>query len=157
MSAVSIKDQLVKLVELQNLDTQIYALKRERDGKPVKIKELEDSFNEKKKNLAELDERSKAVGLKRKEKDLELAKKEEEIKKFQAQLYQLKTNKDYSAMLRQIEQIKADGSVLEEEIIKGLDEVDKLKNSIAKEQEFLKQEEAALSLEKKKIYCSFYC
>ncbi|MFH1201968.1 MAG: C4-type zinc ribbon domain-containing protein [Candidatus Omnitrophota bacterium] len=151
MSSISIKEQLVQLVQLQGLDTQIYALRREKDEKPIRAKELEDNFNEKKKNLSQLEEKSKVVSLKRKERELELSKKEEDIKKLKVQLYQLKTNKDYSAMLKQIEQVRADGSVLEEEIIKSLDEIDKLKNSITKEQEFLKQEEVALNTEKKKI------
>lgn len=151
MSPVSIKGQLSKLVELQALDTQIYALRKEKNEKPNEIKQLEDSFNEKKTNLMQLEEKLKSMAVKRKDRELELAKKEEDVKKLQIQLYQLKTNKEYSAMLTQIEGIKADKSVLEEEIIKVLDEADELKQNINKEKEFLNQEEAKTNAEKKNI------
>lgn len=151
MSPVAIKEQLSKLVELQALDTQIYALRKEKNEKPNEIKQLEDSFNEKKTNLMQLEEKLKSMAVRRKDRELELAKKEEDVKKLQVQLYQLKTNKEYGAMLTQIEGIKADKSVLEEEIIKVLDEADELKQNINKEKEFLNQEEAKTNAEKKNI------
>jgi len=148
---VSIKEQIKLLVELQNVDAKIYALNKEKILSPAEIAKLEKLFEEKKTELNTLEEKSKALTSKRKEKEMDLASKEESIKKFNSQLFSLKTNKEYQAMLEQIAGIKVDNSLIEEGILEIMEEQDLLRAEIAKEKGHLAEEEKKFQAEKKKV------
>lgn len=148
---INIDEQLKILVELQGLDTQILKQQGILDLVPEKKKELDGFFEEKKSNLKALEDNVKALQLKRKEKEGDLAAKEGTIKKYQAQQGQVKTNKEYSALQEEIERVKADNSILEEDIIKIFDKTDEENAKIAKEKEYLKAEEGKVAQEKKKL------
>ena len=148
---VNIKEQIRQLASLQDIDAKIYALKRDRDELPQEISALQKSFEEKKAHLNSLENKSKALAVRRKEKELELSSKEENIKKLSGQLFSLKTNKEYQTMLEQITGIKTDNSVLEEEILKIMDEQDAVKEEVIKEKARLSEEEKNFLAEKKKV------
>lgn len=148
---IGIKEQIRFLIQLQDIDSKIYGLNREKEQKPQEILELQKEFEDKKANLKNLEEKDKALAIKRKEKEIDLASKEENIKKLNNQLLSLKTNKEYQAMLAQIASLKTDTSVLEEEILKIMDEQDALKAHVSKEKSYLAEEERKFQEEKKKI------
>jgi hypothetical protein len=125
LSTVDLKTQIIGLVKLQELDSQIYALRNEKEAKPLELQKQ------------------------RKEKELELATNAEAVKKLQTQLYSLKTNKEFQTMLQQIADTKADGSLIEEKILMSFDDSDKIKAQIDQENIKLKSEEKVF-LEKKK-------
>ena len=151
MPQVSIKDQIKKLVELQAIDSQVYQFRRELKEKPLYLDELKKKFEEKQANLKKLEERFKAIQLERKALELDLQSKEGEITKANSQLLQLKTNKEYQVKLLEIENLKADKSQIEEQILLLYDEGDTVSAAIAKEKEFLVQEEKKYLSEKKSI------
>ena len=151
MPQVSIKDQIKKIVELQAIDSQIYQFKRELKEKPLYIDDLKKKFEEKQANLKKLEDHFKTVQVDRKSKELDLQAKEGEITKANSQLSQLKTNKEYQAKLLEIENLKADKSQIEEQILLAYDENDTISAAIAKEKEFLTQEERKYSSEKKLV------
>ena len=151
MSTVSLKTQLVSLVELQTIDSEIYALRYEKESKPKEISLLEAAFEEKKQSLSNIEKKSLDLQKQRKDIELELGTKEESIKKLQTQLYQLKTNKEYQTMLKEIGDTKADASVIEDKAIQVLEQIDKIKIEIEKEKQNLQGEEKLLSEQKKNI------
>ncbi len=151
MSDVDLKEQINWLIKLQAIDTQIYSLQREKQGIPLKLKEQEETFARKKESLAQLEKRGLDLQKQRKAKELELATKEGESHKMQTQLYQIKTNKEYSAKLKEIDGVKADASVLEDAILALFDEADKLKNDVDKEKGFLTEEEKKANDQKQKL------
>lgn len=151
MPTTTLKTQMDSLIKLQAIDTKIYDLKAEKESKPQEIKALEDSFQEKKQSLANLEKAFLDLQKQRKERELELASKEEGAKKLQAQLYQLKTNKEYQAMLQQIEDAKADASVIEDKILEIFNQSDKVKSDIQQEKQKLQEEEAKLNSQKKQV------
>ncbi len=136
-----IHEQIKLLAELQKIDAEIYQLKKELSSHPALQKQNEAEFEKKKNNLKAAETQFKALQLKQKEKEGELGTKEARTTKLQTQLYQLKSNKEYSAMELEIKGLKADNSLLEEEILKLLDAVDDAKAKVAKEKEFLDKEE----------------
>lgn len=147
----NLEEQIKLLVELQGLDTQILRLENELNSTPEKIKAIEDAYKEKTANLKKLEDGVRSLQVKRKEKEMELETKEGSIKKFQTQMYQVKTNKEYSALQEEIERAKADNSVIEEDIIKILDQVDARNKDIVREKDFLKKQEAESVEQKKKL------
>jgi len=147
----NLEDQVKSLVELQGLDTQILKIERDLESIPEDIKRMDEAFEEKKADLKKLEDAIKMLGLKRKEKEMDLASKEGAIKKFQSQLYQVKTNKEYTALEGEIGRAKADNSLVEEEILKIFDQIDAENQKISKEKDFLKAEEDKLIQDKKKL------
>jgi predicted nucleic acid-binding Zn-ribbon protein len=148
---VDLKAELGNLLKLQGVDTEIYALKGEKEAKPAQIKALEDAFEAKKESMAQLEKKLLDLQKQRKDAEGELAQKEEAAKKLQTQLYTLKTNKEYSAMLQQIRDAKADCSVVEDKILASLEQLDQLKKDTEKEKARLAEEEKVFQAEKKKI------
>ncbi len=145
------QDQIKMLLELQQLDSEIFNQKRILDAIPEKIKEFDRVLEEKSAGLKELEEESKKIQVKRKEKEMDLNTKEQTVKKYQGQLFQIKTNKEYTALEKEIALVKADNSVLEEEIIGLLDQVEEIKKKVAKENENLAEEKKKIAEEKKRM------
>ena len=151
MPETSIKDQIKRLVDLQRIDAEIYNLKKQLDEKPVFIEELKQRFEENKATLKKLEDKLKHILLARKEQELELKSQEESITKANTQLSQIKTNKEYTAKLSEIESIKADKSIIEEKILLFYEEGDGVSAEVAKEKTKVADEEKNFLAEKKKI------
>lgn len=139
------------MIRLQEIDTQIYRLKDEKSAKPLEIEGLKSAFEAKKEELAKLEKVSLDLQKEKKERELELAAKEDNTKKLQGQLFQLKTNKDYNAMLQQIQDAKADGSRIEDKILESMDKIEKSKADIDNERKKLQSEEQAFNTQKKTV------
>jgi predicted nucleic acid-binding Zn-ribbon protein len=150
-SGIKIKEETRKLVELQEIDKQIFNLNKEKAEHPRILQSLQENFDCKKANLKSLEENKQQQQMKQKEYEIELGTKEENIKKSQSQLGQLKTNKDYQIKLTEIESFKADKSINEEKILKLMDEIDGFSKSIDAEKEVLKTEEKKWLEEKNAI------
>ena len=151
MVVANIEEQIKMLVELQELDSVIFSKKRILETVPKRMEELDAALQEKTGKLSALEEEQKKLQLEQKEKESDLAAKETGIKKYQAQLFQVKTNKEYTALEKEIAGIKADNSILEEKIIELLDGVEEIRKKISTEKEVLEAEKAKVSEEKKKI------
>ncbi len=151
MDMIKMQDTIKMLIELQGFDSVIFDRKRLLEEIPDRIKAFDRIMLEKSEHLRALEEESKKLQISHKEKEGELKAKEESIKKHQAQLYQVKTNQEYTALEKEIASVTADSSLLEEEIITLLDRVDEIKKKTAKEKEILDGEKRKIDDEKKKI------
>ena len=126
--------QLATLIELQKYDARIGALETEATRLPKQIEAIQASLAEAKKTLESLKVRIDAgrKELRGKEKDLEVigAKRA----KQEARLYEVKTNKEYSAALLEIEESKQEKAKTEEDIL-GLMELQERLNGEIREAE----------------------
>ncbi|MFH1478528.1 MAG: C4-type zinc ribbon domain-containing protein [Candidatus Omnitrophota bacterium] len=148
----STKEQILLLKELQVLDLEIYELKSEKEKTPKFIKDIETSLESKKEGIKKADDDLRSLQIKLKEKEITLQQKEGQIKKLDSQLSQIKTNKEYSAMLREIEGIKADNSLIEEDILKTMDAIDASKKNVLEEKELFKKEEEDFKVKKEEVF-----
>ena len=143
--------ELQTLIELQSYDSKIATLDAEAARLPKQIEAIQASLAEAKKTVdafkAKIDQTRK--DLRGKEKDLEVhaVKRAKE----EARLYEVKTNKEYSAVLAEIEEIKQEKGRVEEEILVLMESQERLTADIKdaegryKTRETQgKQEEAAL-------------
>jgi len=145
---LDLKQQIKILVKLQALDSQIYELNAERKKVPEELNLLKQEYKEREEKVKQTEQKLKNRQLEIKKMEGDLKSKEETIKKHNVQLYQVKTNKEYSSLEAEIKNLKADVSLLEEKIIGLLDEVEEInktflqqKEDLNKEREKLKQEE----------------
>ncbi len=151
MPEVSIKDQLQKLIEMQKIDEEIYNFKKDIKERPLIIAKLQEEFEETKSELKRLEEKFKGVQLSRKESELELKEKENTVAKFNTQLSEIKTNKEYLAKITEIEHLKADKSVVEEKILISYDESDAVAQEVEKEKVLVGEKEKEFLAKKKEI------
>jgi predicted nucleic acid-binding Zn-ribbon protein len=112
-----VNQELQTLIELQEYDSNIAKLEAEAARLPKQIEAIQASLAEAKKTVdafkTKIDQTRK--DLRGKEKDLEVhaVKRSKE----EARLYEVKTNKEYSAVLLEIEEIKQVKAKTEEEIL----------------------------------------
>ena len=149
MPDLSVKDQIKKIVALQKIDSEIYTLNTQLKEKPAVLEQLKSEFELHKEALTALEEKLKAIQVDRKAKELELKTQEDEVAKANAQLSQIKTNKEYSAKITEIEHIKADQSIFEEKILISFDESDVVTSEVEKEKVKVSEEEKNYLAKKK--------
>lgn len=128
-------EDLGRLVELQQLDSEIAELEAASAAIPGRIRTMEEQLLQTKAALdAVTAETEKMQKLHRqKERDLEEANRE--LKKRQSRLYEIKTNQEYSAVLKEIEGLKQRVSTLEEEVLLLLDQIEVAVKARAQEEE----------------------
>ena len=146
-----LKIQLGSLIKLQAIDSEMYFLNSEKAAKPNEIKALEGLFEAKKAHMAELEKTSLDLLKQKKDKELDLATKEGATVKLQGQLYSLKTNKEYQTMLGQIQDSKADASVIEDKILELMERADSVKIEVDKEKQKIKEDEKLFLADKSKV------
>jgi len=143
--------QLQRLQELQVLDTRLAAIERKLETVPGRIQGIRDALQQAKTGVEAL--RTKLDGVRKeirsKEKDLDFQASQRA--KCEAKLYEVKTNKEYSAVLAEIETLKVEKSRLEEEVLALMELQERLGREIGEaearlrrhEQEATSQEAAA--------------
>ena len=151
MTTISVKDQIKRLVELQIIDVEIYRSKAQVKEKPAEIAALNADFEAKKARLKQFEEELKAIQLAQKANEGDLKSKEDAIVKADGQLAQLKTNKEYSAKLLEIEGIKADKSLIEEKILIGFDQIEAARKAVDTERTVVASFEKEFGAKKKQI------
>ena len=109
--------QLATLIELQGFDARIAALEAEAARLPKQIESLQAALADAKKQVETVKGRVDTTRkeLRVKEKDLEVISAKRA--KLEARLYEVKTNKEYSAALLEIEESKQEKAKTEEEIL----------------------------------------
>ena len=113
---------LVDFFELQNLDSEISQLCKEQKRLPRKLALSQQKIDEEKQVLAELKGRIKRNKVRIMDEESKLGVLDGIAKKRQIQLNQVKTNREYSAILQEIEQGKAEQQRQEDSILTLMEE-----------------------------------
>lgn len=165
-------DRLKILYQLQLIDDQLDELEELRGDLPNMVRSLESRINEMKEEIKNKENEQKESIEKRAQNEEEVEKLKESQKKFKAQLYQVRNNKEYDALTKEIDHSEEQISKLEtendtiadlsknltsqiEEIKPKLDELNKeLEEKEADLKEIIKvneKEETKLQQERRKI------
>jgi predicted nucleic acid-binding Zn-ribbon protein len=116
-----LKDLLEKLVELQKLEIEAEKIRSLHKNLPIRIRELDEEFkvfqDAIERRRTEFEDKQKL----KKEKDRQLQAVQEAMKKTRDRLSEVKTNKEYQSMLKEIETSEKKNGKIEEEIIILLD------------------------------------
>ena len=118
------KENLQQLVALQEHDAALDKLKSEMDKIPVKTADLRKGLEDEKSRLSQAKAQSLVFEKKKKEKELELAQKEEAARKHSGELNQVKTNEAFKALQQEIERAKAEASLIETDILEIMEQID---------------------------------
>jgi predicted nucleic acid-binding Zn-ribbon protein len=139
-----VDSQLQTLIELQGFDGRIVGLESEAARLPRQIETIQAALADARKLVetvkTKVDTTKKE--LRTKEKDLEVANVKRQ--KLEARLYEVKTNKEYSAVLLEIEEAKQEKAKTEEDILNLMEMQERLSVDIKDaEQRFKSREEQA--------------
>lgn len=141
------REQMTKLAVLQILDSKIQGMQREKGEIPLRLSTLEGEFKKEEEKVhgqkAELDRLQKE----RRQKEKELEEEVDRVKKTEARVFEIKTNKEYQAVLKEIENVKKFNRQREEEILGILERFEEIQKTVkqnekeleAKRKDYLQQ------------------
>ncbi|TEU07831.1 MAG: hypothetical protein E3I52_02790 [Candidatus Aminicenantes bacterium] len=147
-----------KLINLQKLDKEITDVSLFLENIPSKIEEINKKI-ETSSQIVTL-AKEKMTQNQKKRRDLEAAVKDikEQISKYNRQLNEVKTNREYSILLKEIEEAKQKDNDMEEEIISEMLSADEIEDEIktasqkySEAEEKFSKEKDVLQQEKKKF------
>ena len=133
-----------RLRDLQNSDLTIYRLKKRLAEIPVETGRLNDKFKQETEDLFVLEREVKKEEVTLRETESEISGLEEEIKKAQRHLMDVKTNREYTALTSEIDGFKKKISNLEEHALLLMDKVVRAKKTRKEEEKRLEKEKGAL-------------
>jgi uncharacterized protein len=139
-----VDSQLQTLIELQGFDAKIATLETEAARLPRQIEAIQSALAEARKAVDTIKTKLDATRkeLRAREKDLEVANVKRQ--KLEGKLYEVKTNKEYSAVLLEIEEAKQEKAKTEEDILNLMEMQERLGVEIKDaEQRFKTREEQA--------------
>jgi predicted nucleic acid-binding Zn-ribbon protein len=132
-----VKEEVTLMIHLQELDSEIIFLKREKTEIPARIASLNDEIARLTDLLAHEQERAANLEKEKRGKESGLKDEEERLANSEKKLNEVKTNKEYQAAQKEIEEHRIQNSLLEEQILVAMDQLDALKTDIAKKTEEL--------------------
>jgi uncharacterized protein len=131
------------LKELQDIDYWIGELERSKAFLPDMMKNLQDQMAAVAADLTEKKARLQQAQLEVKELEVKIAQTKELKEKYQEQMLTIKTNKEYDALVAQIEGAKTEIAKDEERCLELLNEIEQLKVSVGQ----LEEENASVQKE----------
>ncbi|OGP55193.1 MAG: hypothetical protein A2162_06295 [Deltaproteobacteria bacterium RBG_13_52_11b] len=140
---VPLRKQLELLWELQQIDLALRDITEDRERYPKEMKRLDEKCRIEKERVQKEKEKIEVLEKERRQKELHLTTEQDKIKRTESRMFEVKTNKEYQAVLTEIEGIKEGNNREEEEILRLLDEIDEGKKNLSKW-----EKEATATLEK---------
>jgi len=115
------------------------------------MKKLDEREHIEKERIQKEREKIESLEKERRQKERNLNTEQEKIKKAEGRMFEVKTNKEYQALLSEVEAIKEATSREEEEILQILEEIDELKKDLLKREKEVATTLEKIEREKKKI------
>lgn len=131
------REQLELLIELQKTESEAGRILAREKELPVRMNGREEEFKAYCAAVEKEREKLEALRKSRREKDAHLQKGQETLKRSRERLFEVKTNKEYQSILKEIETLEEKNSRMEDEIISLLDALDQLEASVKKKVEEL--------------------
>lgn len=145
---ISIREEVQKLLQLQDKDMKLYELCEEKAEQPKRLAALRESFKGKSEELNATKEELKAKQAEIKTIELEVESKKQNILKHSNQLFDVKTNEEYKALEKEIAFEKSQNSEKEDVILEDmlvidsfLEKIKQLEAEHAKDEQELKEQE----------------
>lgn len=154
------KDELIAnfkiLRQIQQIDLELKNIQEQLDIIPFNIARHKDELENYKKELSEDKKAIEKFTLETKEKEIEINSNQETLKKYNSQLYIVKTNKEYSSLLHEIEEIKRKNSHIEDDILESMEKIESKEKNVKEktqnlgglQEEFNRKEKEEIGREK---------
>ena len=148
---MGLREQLALLIELQKMESAAGRIAARKKDLPVQMAELETKFKEHHAGVETVREQLEGLRKRRRDKDNQLHIGQETLKRTREKLLDVKTNKEYQSVLKEIETFETKNSHMEDEIISLLDELDILEKAVKTREEELEAQSRRYEEEKTKM------
>ena len=138
---IEVTMSMEKLIELQGIDTKLRDLNDLLGDLPSKVEELDQQEESIKNSLVEQKDRLKELEVEMHKRDVSIAQINDKINKFKDQLFLVTNNKQYDALMFEIDHLKEQRATNETESITFLED----KETLAESVESMKSEFGELS------------
>ena len=145
------KPQLLKLLKIQDLALEIRGARAVLQAAPQRLEEIEGRFRERNAEYVALRERHEALESDNRDRNGQLQVMGETQKHYMDSLMQVKNQREYSAMLKEIDTVKAQIAAHEETILANLTEIESLTADLAARESHIAEERAMVESERAQV------
>ncbi len=125
------REQIERLAVLQDIELRVQEMEREKNEIPQSIASLEEELRKDEDKLRAEKAEMEKLGKERRQKEQELEEETDKVKKVESRVFEIKTNKEYQAVLKEIESAKKLNRQREEEILEVLEKLEQGQKRIA--------------------------
>jgi predicted nucleic acid-binding Zn-ribbon protein len=147
----TLNEQLERLIKLQQIDLKLRAVSHVIEEFPSKISAAELPLRESQILLNNSKQKTESFEKKKRDKERELKDIDDKIGKLKTRTAEIKTNKEYQALLKEIESFEKQRSDTEDEILVIMEESDTASGQIKAEEAKFKSEKDKVEAFKKKL------
>ena len=141
------------LIELQAIDTDIGKINLKKKDLPLKMAELDEMFATFKEVVQDLATGFEEANKRHRDAEERLKKAVDSLRKAKEKLHEVKTNKEYNAILKEIDGMEKKNGEIEETIIRLLDEIDAGRTALKGKERELTAEQADYDTKRKTLQC----
>jgi predicted nucleic acid-binding Zn-ribbon protein len=127
---VSVTSDLEQLLKLQEIDYDIGELERSKEYLPDMMENLRTEMTEAENNLETAKEAITEAKVAQNNLETDLADRESKLQKYQQQMMSIKTNKEYDALVAEIDSLKEEISQKETQLLETIDKIKVLEEKI---------------------------
>ena len=143
------EQQLSLLIQLQDIDLKVRRLREQQKRHPEMLASFE---RRREQNRAEIERTREALAAAQKnkrdrDKDLEVGA--QKVEKLKARTSEIKTNKEYTALLKEIETAELENKTIEDEILVLMEKIDAASAQIGAAETRASEEDAAIAADQK--------
>jgi len=146
-----LKEQLSYLIELQKIDLKISEITIKKKELPEKRTQMDDEFSKFAASMEDARNKLEELNKRHNEKEDKLKRGVDTLKKTKERLLEVKTNKEYQAILKEIETIEKKNSDIEDELIAAMEDLDHIKVVLKTKEEDFDNRRSRYEREKQKI------
>jgi len=146
-----LKSNMIHLVKLQKLDTTLERLRLAETEGPQRLVALDAELMQAEAKVRDSLELEKEQKKRRRDLETRIDETEAMIKKYQSRQFEVKTNEEYKALLKEIEFQKKEKTEAEDEVLQLMESLEVLEEENKRIEVWLKEQSKALALRKKKV------
>jgi len=145
------KEQIVSLVNLQRIEIETTSVKAKISNVDQRLEKLDEGLDDFKHVIEKQESVVKELNQKYRNYEADVRMNLDAIKKSEAKLSSVKTNKEYQAFLKEIDDLKEKNSKLEDDMIEFLDRIEDAENTLNDKMVEYSELQSRLNIEKETI------
>lgn len=148
-------EQLSLLIQLQEIDGNIRTLAAQKKRLPEALADLESKRTASQVALESTREALLAAQKNKRDRDQDLEAGVQKVEKLRTRSSEIKNNKEYQALLKEIETVELENKAIEDDIISLMEKIDAASAAIEAAEQRLREEETAIQAEQKQHEAEF--
>lgn len=145
------KEQLQRLLRIQELALEMQAARSIVAKTPARIEEIEGRFRERNAEYVAMMQRHEELEKDQRDRTDELSVLEQTFKKYMDNLMQVKNQREYAAMLKEIDTVKSQSSSHEDAVLRDMEEIEKLKTDLDARASHIREERVVVERERAQV------